>query len=138
MSGGISGISGGNAPQVTSGASRMGGNSNKFVQIFQQMDTSNSGSISNAQFETAFNKTNLPAKLQAMGADAIYSKLDPNNTGSVSKQDFISGMRNIVTQGSAGHHHHGGSQASVQGATSPSSTLSSNLQELNATFSTYM
>mgnify|MGYP001580388293 CR=1 FL=1 len=96
MSSGISGVGGGTPPQVTSGASSMSAQSNKLAQLFKQMDTGNSGSIGKSEFEAVFSKAKLPQKLKEAGADAVYSKPDPNNTGSVSKQDFMNTMRNIV------------------------------------------
>ena len=131
MSYGISGIGGGYPPQITSGASSRSAKPNSFAQLFKQMDTSNDGSVSKSEFEAAFNK--LPQNLKDTGVDAAYSKLDPNNTGSVSKQDFVHAMRNIMAQ-----YHQGNSQSGDQGATSAASTVATNLQELNSTFSAYL
>jgi hypothetical protein len=72
---------------------------------------------------------NPPKGVQAAGADAIWAKLDPNGTGSVSKQDFVSGM---TAQMSAlrQHHHHGGSASGAQ-SQSPAQTVAGSLSALN-------
>jgi hypothetical protein len=58
-----------------------------------------------------------------MGADALFSKLDPNGTGNVSKKDFVSGMKQAFHQsrqtGAGGYNSKGtasGSQASSRSA----------------------
>ncbi len=104
MSMSISGT-GGAQPQVWSGASMRMPPTQKMANLYQQIDTSNSGSISKAQFEQAFQSLNPPANWKSQGADAIFSKLDPSGSGSVAKQDFISGMTNMMPQRQ--HHRHG-------------------------------
>lgn len=71
----------------------------KMANLFQQIDTSNSGRITKAQFEQAFNKGVLPPAIKAAGVDAAFSKLDPSGSGSVSKQDFIKGMEAMAAYG---------------------------------------
>ncbi len=34
----------------------------------------------------------------AMGASAVHAALEPNQSGSVSKQSFVSGMTNLVAR----------------------------------------
>ncbi len=137
----IAGLTG--STQVVSGASgsRRGGRSldKALTQAFQNIDTSNSGSISKSQFESAFQNMKMPPALKSMGADALYAKLDPNGTGSVSKQDFISGMKNLVSQTRGGHHAHranDGDADDASGATpSASSTIASGVQSLETALS---
>ena len=103
MISGVSAISGGYRPQVTSGASMRQAPAQRMTNLFNTIDTSGSGSITKAQFEQAFQSMNPPQGLQSMGADAVWNQLDPNNTGSVSKQDFVSTMTNVLSQMHAQH-----------------------------------
>lgn len=64
--------------------------------LFEAMDTSGSGSINKSQLADAFKTQNPPTVFQNAGVDAVYSALDPNNNGSVSKQDFVSGMKSLM------------------------------------------
>ena len=139
----ISGV-GAYMPQATSGASKRMSPDQMFTQLFQQIDTSNTGSITEAQFEAAFQNiqkstgTNTSSTSSTSNADAIWSKLDPNNTGSVSKADFVSGMEGIMSK-THHHRHHGGggstSSASNGGNqwNSPAATLSDSLLSLLST-----
>ncbi len=127
----ISGAAGG-AAQVWSGASARMPPQQKMSKLFDQIDTTGSGTITKAQFEEAFQTMNPPAAFKLLGADAVFAKLDPNGTGSVSKSDFVSGMTSLMSQARGTHHHHhggGGASASssaasgtsaVSGVTSPS------------------
>ena len=115
-----------------SGASMRRSPSQKFSNVFDQIDTSGSGSITKSQFEQAFSSLKMPASFRAQGADAIFAKLDPNNTGSVSKQDFVSGMTDQLKAARAaggGHRHRHevdpASTAATPG-TDPTGTASSN------------
>jgi hypothetical protein len=85
------------------------------ANLFDSIDTSNSGMISKSDFEQAFKSMNPPASFKAAGADTVWAKLDPNGTGQVSKKDFTDIM---VAQMKAlrGHHHHndGGHHSSSQ------------------------
>ena len=102
----------------------------KMANLFQQIDTSGSGTITKAQFEQAFQTMNPPGSIKSLGADAVFSKLDPNGTGSVSKQDFVNGMSSMMLQ-LRQHHHHGGGQMNSSQANSFSQTLSASLDSLN-------
>jgi len=73
----------------------------KIANLFQQIDTEGTGSISKSQFMKSFSTLNTPASVKALGAEAVFSKLDPSGTGSVSKQDFIKGMETVMAQASA-------------------------------------
>ena len=96
MSSVISGL--GMSHQAMTGASMYMPPAQKMFDLFSQIDTSGSGSISKAQFELAFNTLNPPAGFKAMGSDAVFAKLDPNGTGAVTKQDFKNGMLQIMAQ----------------------------------------
>ena len=52
--------------------------------LFSQIDSNGSGSITQTQLEQAV----TAAGGTTQGADALYAQLDPNNTGSVSEQQF--------------------------------------------------
>ena len=98
----------------------------KMTSLFDQIDTSGSGSISQAQFAQAFQSMNPPAVFQNQGADAIFSALDPSGSGSVSKPDFVSVMSKLMASLRA---EKGGSAASDS---SVSNTLSAGLQSLES------
>ena len=91
--------------------------------LFDSIDTSGSGSITQSQFEQAFQTQNPPAVFQKQGADAIYAALDPAGTGSVSKQDFVSTMSKLMASLRADNAGQSGSQ--------PANTLGASLQSLN-------
>ena len=133
MSMSISGMGGAWSPQAMSGASMRMSPTQKMTNVYQQIDTTKSGSITGQQFSQAFNGLNPPAAFKAMGASAIFSQLDPN--GSVSQEDFVSGMTNLMSK--ARHHHHTGSGATASttsGTTpaSPAQTLASSVQALGS------
>jgi len=132
MSMAISGMS--TSPQVWSGASGRMSPTQKMTSLFQQIDSSGSGSITKAQFEQAFQTLNPPKGFKDMGADATFSKLDPKGTGSVSKQDFVSGMTSLMSQMHHAHHHHGGGSVTpAQTSTnSPQQTISTSMDTFNS------
>jgi Ca2+-binding EF-hand superfamily protein len=129
MSSAISGVGGGYSSQVVSGASMHMPPAQRMSQLFQKIDPNGTGSITKAQFESAFQSLNPPSRLKSLGADAIFSKLDPNNTGSVSKQDFVNGMKNVMAELRAQRNSASSSSANA------SATISSSLQSLEATLS---
>ncbi|TAJ77550.1 MAG: EF-hand domain-containing protein [Gallionellaceae bacterium] len=122
----ISGLSGIGAamPQAMSGASMRTSPQQKMSDLFQQIDTAGTGRITRAQFEQAFNSAGTPAGFKAIGLEAAFGKLDPNGTGSVSKQDFISGMKAMMT-----HGHHKVHGAETNGAAVPQ-TLANSINAL--------
>jgi hypothetical protein len=127
----LSGVStSANTQQIWSGASPRLPASQKMSNLFDQIDSSGSGSITQAQFDQAFQTLNPPKDFKAAGADAIWAQLDPNNTGSVSKQDFISGMTAMMQQIRAGHHHHGDDGSARSSAQSPAQTISASSSSL--------
>ena len=112
---------------MTSGASPAMTPTRKMTNLFQQIDSSGSGTITQAQFKQAYAQQNPPAVFKAMGADAIFSKLDPQGTGSVSQQDFVSGMTGLMR--SLRGQSTGGAATSGT-SSSPTRTLASSLQSL--------
>jgi len=62
----------------------------QFAQnLFSQIDTSGSGSITKSELEQAVTK----AGGSTTAADALYAQLDPNNTGSVTEQQFAQALQ---------------------------------------------
>ena len=98
---------------AVSGASSSGPPQQKMSGLFDSIDTSGTGSITQAQFDQAFQSKNPPAVFQQQGADAIFAALDPNGTGSVSKQDFVSGMSKLMASLRADNAGQSGSQSSL-------------------------
>jgi hypothetical protein len=97
MSFAISNVGGGySSPQVYSGASGYASPSAKMSQVYSQIDSPGTGSITSDQFQQSFSKLNPPANFQSLGAEAIFNQLDPAGTGSISKSDFVTGMVNLM------------------------------------------
>ena len=92
----ISGISSSSGLHAVSGASSGAPPQQKMSNLFDAIDTSGSASITQAQFEQAFQTQNSPAVFQQQGAATIFAALDPNGTGSVSKQGFVSTMSGLM------------------------------------------
>lgn len=113
MSAAISGMGAQMAAQAMTGASMPMPPAQKMSNVFSQIDTGNSGSISKAQFTQAFSSLNPPSGFKSMGADAVFSKLDTNNTGSVSRQQFVSGMSQMMSEVRAQKHQAYVDQASA-------------------------
>jgi hypothetical protein len=111
---------------VMSGASAGSPPQQKMSSLFDKIDSSGSGSITQAQFAQAFQAFNTPAVFQKQGADAIFSALDPSGTGSVSNPDFVNAMSKLMVSLRA----EGG--ASTAPGRSPSDMLTSSLQSLNS------
>ncbi len=110
-------------PSVVSGASMRASPQEKMTNLYNQIDTSGGGSISQAQFAQAFQTMNPPSAFQRAGADAVWSQLDPSGSGQVSQQGFVSGMKSLMVQ-----LRRGGSG----GSTDPSQTAASATQALAA------
>ena len=117
---GINAVSSG-MPQAMAGASRHMTMAQKMSDLFDKIDTGQTGSISKNEFESAFQSMKMPGRFKALGADAIFAKLDPNGTGSVSKEDFIAGMKSMFSHPKKDH------TAQVD----PGSTLASGMAALN-------
>jgi EF hand domain-containing protein len=119
----ISGISSSSGLHAVSGASSGAPPQQKMSNLFDSIDTSDSGSITQAQFEQAFQTQNPPAVFQQQGASALFATLDPNGNGSVSKQDFVSTMSGLMASLRAGN--------SGQSTSQPTDALTVSLQALN-------
>ena len=103
----IAGTGAASPMHAMSGASGAGASPRqKMSNLFDAIDGSGSGSIDKAQFNQAFATRNPPAVFRAAGAQAIWSRLDPNGTGSVSRDSFVSVMSQLMAslraQGPAG------------------------------------
>jgi len=110
--------------QIVSGASGNMPPNQKMSNLFDSIDTGGAGSINQSQFDQAFQTLNPPAAFAAQGANAIWNSLDPNGTGSVSKQDFVNTMKDLMAQLRADPS---GSSSPV----APGQTVDSSLQSLN-------
>lgn len=119
----VSGASAASGLHAVSGASSSGPPQQKMSNLFDSIDTAGSGTITQSQFQQAFQTQNPPAVFQKQGADAIFSALDPSGTGSVSKQDFVSTMSKMMVSLRA--------DSAPQSGSSPTGTLTSSLQALN-------
>lgn len=108
---------------AVSGASSSGPPQQKMSSLFDSIGTSGSGSITQAQFEQAFQSKSPPGVFQKQGADAIFAALDPNGTGSVSRHDFVSTMSKLMASLRADNAGQSGSQSSQ-------SSLAASLQSL--------
>jgi len=85
-------------PQVSSAGSSTVSTQQRLGNLFQQIDTAGSGQITKAQFDQAFNNLSLPVSIKEMGKEAVYTKIDPNETGVVTKQEFIRGLEPYMNQ----------------------------------------
>ncbi len=85
-------------PPPVSGASMQAPPQQKMTSLFNQIDASGAGSITQDQFDQAFQTLKPPAAFQAAGADAIWNQLDPSGSGSVSQQDFVSKMKSLMVE----------------------------------------
>lgn len=92
----VSAVSGAATPHTMSGASRGAPPQQKMSKLFDAIDSGATGSISQAQFQQAFQTMNPPAAFQQQGASAIFAALDPSGTGNVSRQQFVSGMSDMM------------------------------------------
>jgi hypothetical protein len=103
------------AVQTTTGASMRAPVQQKMSKLFDQIDTTSSGSISSEQFAKAFQTMNPPPSFKALGSSAVFTKLDPSQTGSVSKASFVASMTALSQSLSNG---------AAAGATNPASAPS--------------
>lgn len=122
----ISGAASSVAVDAMSGASTGAPPQQKMSSLFDQIDSSGSGSITPQQFDQAFQTMDPPAVFQQQGSSAIFAALDPSGTGSVSKQDFVSGMSQLM----ASLRPEGGT--STAPGPSPSQSLASSTQSLSS------
>jgi Ca2+-binding EF-hand superfamily protein len=90
------------APMMMSGASPMAPPQQKMSSLYDKIDTAGAGSITKSQLEVAFQTLKPPAVFQRAGVDSIFGHLDPTRKGSVSKDDFVQGMKNLMVSLRAG------------------------------------
>jgi hypothetical protein len=124
MSMSIAAVGGPSSLGIVSGASGAMPPNQKMTSLFNSIDTSGSGSITQAQFNQAFQTLNPPAVFKAQGADAIWNSLDPQGTGSVSKQNFVNAMKDLMVKLRA-------DSTGTASQVTPGQTLDSSLQSLN-------
>ena len=116
----ISSVGAASGMHAVSGASSSGPPQQKMSDLFDSIDTSGSGSITQAQFDQAFQTKNPPGVFQQQGADAIFASLDPSGSGSVSKQDFVATMSKLMAS----------LRADNAGGSQPSASLAASVQSL--------
>ena len=75
----ISAVAGAGGSHAMSGASWSAPPQQKMASLFDKIDTSGSGTISAAQFQSAFQTQNPPAVFQQQGPNAIWSQLGTIN-----------------------------------------------------------
>jgi len=127
MSATISGMGMAVSPQAMTGASMRMPPTQKMSNLFSQIDTTGSGAITQSQFKQAFSTLNPPAGFKSLGAEAVFAKLSQNGTGTVSKQDFISGMTQIMSE----IRQQQGANTSATQAPAPTQTIDASLAGLN-------
>jgi len=99
MSVGVSAVASGSNPVHTmTGASGRAPTRQKMSILFDKIDTTGSGSISKAQFSSAFQSMNPPRGFRSLGAGAVFAKMDPGQSGSVSRSDFLNTMSALSRQ----------------------------------------
>ena len=98
MSFSIGAIGGPAHAQAVTGASPGMSPQQKMTNLYNNIDTNHSGSISQAQFNQAFATQNPPNVFKAAGAEAVWSGLKSDATGQVSRNDFVNGMKNMMVQ----------------------------------------
>lgn len=94
----VSDVGGAGGHQAVSGASTSMPPQKKMSNLYDAIDGGGSGSITQSQFNQAFQTLTPPAPFKAAGANAVWNALDPNSTGQVPRQDFINGMKNLMVQ----------------------------------------
>jgi hypothetical protein len=117
----VSGAASASRLHAVSGASYGAPPQQKMSNLFDSIDATGSGSITQSQFEQAFQSKNPPAVFQNQGADAIWTALDPSGSGTVSKQSFVSTMSNLMVSLRA----EGAGQSSSQSSASIAASLNS-------------
>ena len=89
--------------------------------LFQKIDANGTGSITSTQFAQSFPNVNPPQSFKDIGADAIFNKLS-NGSSSISKQDFIDGMKNMMEQ----------AQSQAVSNNAPTGTFAQSLEAMKA------
>lgn len=129
MSMDVAGMAGAAGMNAVSGASWGAPPQQKMSNLFDAIDSKGAGSITQSQFNQAFQNMKPPAVFQQQGAGAIFSALDPGGSGSVSKQTFVNTMSGLMVSLRA-------DPPTGQTSAPPSDTLAASLQSLNQVTST--
>lgn len=124
----VAGIASASGLHTASGASYGAPPQQKMSNLFDSIDTTGSGGITQGQFEQAFQSKNPPTVFQKQGVDAIWTALNPSGSGTVSKQDFVSTMSKLMVSLRADGAGQSGSQSSASIAASLNS-----LNQINPT-----
>jgi Ca2+-binding EF-hand superfamily protein len=98
MSFAISGMGGAGTAGMVSGASPSMAPQQKMTSLYNKIDTGSTGSITQSQFNQAFQTQNPPAVFKAAGANAVWNALDTKGAGEVSRQDFVNGMKSLMVE----------------------------------------
>lgn len=93
--GGMGGIS---MPQAMTGASMRMPPAQKMSALFDRIDSGGQGAINKQQLAQAFQQMNPPRPFQQAGLEHVWGQLDQKNSGTVSKQEFVSGMTTLMAQ----------------------------------------
>ena len=131
MSMGIAAAGGSGGHWAVSGASGYSTPTAKMSNLYSQIDSSGSGTISQAQFNQAFATKNPPGVFKAAGATSVFKQLDPKGTGSVSQADFVTGMTGLMRSLRGAGPSATTSTLATSQAASPSDTLATSLASLN-------
>ena len=94
----ITSAGGAGMPNAVSGASMQMPPQGKMTNLYNRIDTTGAGAISQNQFMNAFQTMNPPGPFKSAGADAVWNALDPNGSGQVSKTDFVNTMKTLMHQ----------------------------------------
>ncbi len=94
----VAGVGGGGMPNAVSGASARMPPQQKMTNLYNSIDASGAGAISQSQFNQAFQNLNPSASFKAAGASSVWNALDPTGSGQVSQSDFVNGMKNMMYQ----------------------------------------
>ena len=120
----ITGVGAASGMHAVSGASSSGPPQQKMSSLFDSIDTSGSGSITQAQFDQAFQTKNPPAVFQKQGADAIFASARSQRHRQRLEAGFR--LRHVEADGLAARR-----QCRAVGDRSPSASLAASLQALN-------
>lgn len=99
----------------------------KMSSLFAAIDKSNSGSITRDQFTKAFSELKPPAAFLAAGESNVWNALDPAKSGTVSKGDFIDGMKKLMVD-----LRNKDSQSATQTDGAPAGTAAAGTEDVNS------
>lgn len=116
-------------PHAVSGASgsQTAPPQQKMSSLFAVIDKDNSGSITRDQFTRAFSDLKPPAAFQAAGESNVWNALDPAKSGTVSKGDFVDGMKKLMVD-----LRKTNSQSAMQTDNAPAETAAAGTEDVNS------